>query len=871
MRLLLLAGLFGILCAPGGCERGPYQLTTPFARLSGEGLQISELCLDGSGQGLYGRNLVRSLAFDNLGTTPGCQWSRAGEEITITGLELRLPREIKVETTGLAEQLTGKQSLGQSFKVAEGSFEAVEALLPTWATTDSAATLELRRDGPGGPLVASRRMTNMPDNFWQRLTFPPQGPGTYYLEINSPVNTPGWWGTDKDVYPDGTAFVDGRPVPERDRSFRLTARVPGGPARLRIAAAGPQISLTAELLPGAQPRDLPLVMKLPWDNTGYDVSARAVPFRRFFTDNQRYLPAEQFKRAENPGLGFGPCAWMEADGTSPADLRFSGDGLSINWSATADTMAMTVAPRGVPGAEGVRASAVTMTVLPRADRLPADWPRFETPDRLLTEDLNRLFYERNFSWPGPAGPAPWYEFEAICRDWFSGPLHEGEAANLRGGILSPEGYVYTWGGSPGWPFPDNSKYDTRHFDTNARFILGCWRHVCWTHDLAFLRSQAERLRRAMSYQLTTLQGQEGLIVCASKDLTGRHQTLGDNYWDILPFGHLDAYANILYYASLEAMAQLETLMAQLPDLTTPTPARSPGYYRELDRKVRAAYNKTFWDDAQGRYIGCVDVDGKRHDYGFTFIATEAMAYGLADEGQAQRMYQWMEHGTSSTGQADIYSKWRFAPRATTIHNPMWDEHGVNDPHADGVQPWWHFGWRGTPFGDQCQDGGAIFYCSYYDLMARTRLLGPERAWERWEEILARYREPDRLCGGPPLYRGENPQQANPGSVGLDIPFPESGLVPNWFLYGVAGVQATAEGLLISPRLPKALPWLTVRNLTYRGLTMDLRVTNRLVRLTCNQPGRRFVWARRITPGGQALFAAPPPPLTAFPDAPQVAR
>jgi hypothetical protein len=61
-----------------------------------------------------------------------------------------------------------------------------------------------------------------------------------------------------------------------------------------------------------------------------------------------------------------------------------------------------------------------------------------------------------------------------------------------------------------------------------------------------------------------------------------------------------------------------------------------------------------------------------------------------------------------------------------------------------------------------------------------------------------------------------------------------------------------------------LPWLTIRNLSYRGLTLDLRVSNRMVKLTSRQPGYDFVWTRRIDPGGRAVFTAPPYPVPGFP-------
>lgn len=859
MRAAMAIGIaLSTWCASCAAGTGDWSLGNGYFALRGEGAAVSELRIDGLGGGDWGVNLVRRMGYDGLRAGEECVWSKPTEDrLVVSGLRLSVREELAVANGGLPEQLPPGHSLGQSFRVERGTFDKVAIPVPTWNTSDSAATLTLRRGGPGGEVIAKRRMVDLPDNGTQALEFAPQPPGEYLIELSEAKGTPGWWGTRKDEYAGGTASTDGRAVPERDRAFTVYVTRDAGPAELTLSLDGARLTQTVALLPGVEARAMPLTVAMPWDNTGYDVSERAVPFTRFYADNQRYLAVEQFKRAQSPGLGLGPCAWMEAEGTGPSDLRFEAQNLKVDWDLSDDEARQTLRCQPQTQPDGGTASSVTLVALPRVDTVPAEWPRFETPDPALTRDLNRLWWERAFSYPGPAGPAAWFDWSATIRFWFDGPLHRGEKANLSGAAMSDEGYVYTWGGSPGWPFPDPTVYDTRHFDTNARYILGCWREVCWTQDMEFLRDQADRLRRAMEYQLTALKGSEGLIVAASKDVTGRHKGVGNNYWDILPFGHLDAYANAVYYASLKAMAELETFMGRLPDLETAAPAYSPSMYVELARKCKAAYNAAFWDDGEGRYIGCIDADGKRHDYGFTFVNLEAMGYGLASVEQARRIYDWMEHGISSSGQADIYSRWVFAPRANSIHNPMWDETGVTDPKADGVEPWWHFGWRGTPFDEQCQDGGAILYTSYFDLMARTRLLGPDNAWQRWSAILGRYREPDRLCGGPPLYRGEIPQQANPGSVGLDIPFPESGLVPTWFLYGLAGVQATPEGLRITPNLPQALPWLVIRNLSYRGLTLDLYVTNAWVQISSQEPGCEFTQRVELAPGGSYLFREPP--------------
>ncbi|HJN17361.1 MAG TPA: hypothetical protein QGH10_17785, partial [Armatimonadota bacterium] len=81
------------------------------------------------------------------------------------------------------------------------------------------------------------------------------------------------------------------------------------------------------------------------------------------------------------------------------------------------------------------------------------------------------------------------------------------------------------------------------------------------------------------------------------------------------------------------------------------------------------------------------------------------------------------------------------------------------------------------------------------------------------------------------------------------------LVPCWFLYGVAGFNATAAGLEIRPNLPSDLPWLIVRNVSYRGLTLDIRVANGSVKLTSKTPGHRFTWTRKTRDG--AVFTEPP--------------
>lgn len=141
-------------------------------------------------------------------------------------------------------------------------------------------------------------------------------------------------------------------------------------------------------------------------------------------------------------------------------------------------------------------------------------------------------------------------------------------------------------------------------------------------------------------------------------------------------------------------------------------------------------------------------------------------------------------------------------------------------------------------------------------MNRSRTFGAENAWQRFQEILARYRMPDRLCGGSPLSLGEISQQEDGGAVGTDYPFAESGLVPLYFLYGIIGLEPKPESLHITPRLPKALEFASVRDVSWRGAKLRVRVTPTTVDIdgttSDDSPISRHF---DIKPGGTAVIEA----------------
>jgi hypothetical protein len=796
-------------------------------------------------------------------------------------------------------------------------------------------TLRLRRAGPEGELIASRRVEGAGDNAWAYLTADvPQPAGRYYLELAEPAGVVTWW-TDPDASAGGPLCVDGLPAGSGARCLEVR-QFYTRTARWELELAGPALRGRALLAEG--PRQAvpppPVTLVTPWRRDGYAVDAAAgVPFGRFYSDSSQYVPAHQLKRRSEWGLGLSGAQWIMAGGTGNCDLRWSQPRVHLTGTMTADAMALAFSGSGADW---------RLEVAPAAAALPEAFPAFFSSDPDQDRLLNGLLYDRNFSWPAGGTGADWKEWMGLARDWTGTPLADGERATLLAIGQEPDGYVHSWGDGPGWPFPDPARYDTRHFTTNSLYVLGAYRWYTWTGDRGFLETMLPRLRRAMDWH-RSLAGPDGLLVLPGPTHDGTPQSLGSNYWDISSYGHLDAYANLYFCAALGVMAELEGHVG------------NPAAHRALRRwqaRARAAYRRRFWNPREGRFVQCIDATGAVQDYGATYLNLEAVAYGLATRQQAAAVFSWLDGGRSYRrpevlvrppagdgglavpaagsvavafetaapvetvgalvrggpgsgadvtfrlrdgggsvlaerrlavwwesgwatltpprplepgryvleaadaggpvrwaetraagagatlrdgtpdpgapplalaavgpavpGPRDIYDAFQFAPRATTVENRLW-------------YPWvWNA--LGTPFGAQLQDGGTDLYIAGYDLMARAAHQSPEAAHDRLRALLARYAQPDHLCGGAPLSDGSIPQGDAPGQVGLDVPFPESGLAPAAFLYAFLGVQATTAGLRVAPRLPEALGHAGVRGLCYRGRRLTLEVWHDRVRL-----------------------------------------
>ena len=521
----------------------------------------------------------------------------------------------------------------------------------------------------------------------------------------------------------------------------------------------------------------------------------------------------------------------------------------------------------------------TLSVNPMKNWLengPRDYPRFEinTPVTIGSENIDygkavtRLFWERAYTYPAGVD-GNWIDWSSSEFAWNTPRFLAETMANIENMPLT-DGHVPSWQWLDGWPFPDNDSdmnnenyYDTRHPTTNPNFITAVWRIWQWTANDTWLLSIKPLLDDVTAFFMNMIiesdevenqervssvpgavplpQEAEGLLLCDWKGHHGGSGGIGNNYWDIMPFGWMDSYANALAYGALLSLADFEEHWGN----TT-----GASMYETKASKLKEAYNAMFWDDIFGRYIGCVDAWGERHDYGFTFINQQAAFYGLewgaplVNITQAHRIYNWMENEPTGSGSNDTFTRWIYAARSNTdinhrdilnrtVEKDWWAGKGqTGDAGYRSSNPW---PWCGNGNG-QLQNGGCSVYTSFHDLMARTHYFSSDHAETRFRAILNRWSLPDHMCGGSPLYLGEDSQQEDPGSVGTDYPFPESGLVPTFIVYGLMGMNPLWKGADSSSGLPEGHvftlnPFLPSSWTNYSA--MNLQVGGTILNVTIN--------------------------------------
>ncbi len=389
--------------------------------------------------------------------------------------------------------------------------------------------------------------------------------------------------------------------------------------------------------------------------------------------------------------------------------------------------------------------------------------------------------------------------------------------------------------------------DTRHNINNSVFASATCDYFWWTDDLDFLEKNINRMRKAMRYAIDEFQimsnkcvftpwighdGRSGLVLENGKKTIRHGVGIGNNYWDLMPFGGYDALATIYFYDAAINMAKLEKEIAKNPDWKIQDNEDKINYKKLfcLAKEIKKEAGKKFWNEKTGRFVAAIDVDGVMHDYGYTFLNCEAIYYGFANKEQTKSIMDWVSgerivSNDTSKGK-DIYH-WRMAPRATTKRNIDYYTYAWSAPEI-------------IPFGGQIQDGGAVLGFSFHDLMSRLKIYGADNAWQRLQEIL-KWDEEVQSEGGYRKYYENNPKRGTlqgggtAGGLGMDCEFFESVLLPQIMIYGFLGFSPSSDGFEILPNLPKDWQILGISNIRFHDQILDITANSKKINIQTKGP------------------------------------
>ncbi len=438
-------------------------------------------------------------------------------------------------------------------------------------------------------------------------------------------------------------------------------------------------------------------------------------------------------------------------------------------------------------------------------------------------------------------------------------------------------------------------FDTRHSNNNSIFISSLRNDYDYTGDMEYLKENITKARKAMNFYMqmydeTRHLNDQSYLVGHEGDKTSKSEvlrtatSLANGYWDISFMPKFDFQSNMYFYKALVDMEYLEKVLAAQDVVvdksaaTIKTADRNQNFgtseyaydaedLRKIAEDVLAELRKTtsadgtgFWDAETGRFVaGYAEKEDKWYDYGYVMWNLEAIYYGIADEAQAKSIMDWIsgartvEKDKYGSQGKDIYY-YEFAPRVNTYSAENQSDFSIFTGHYKNDK---------MVYGEtQVQNGGAIMYVTFFDLMARVNVYGANDAFNRLLAIKNWYMDiydyyvksenygvsPDRFYWDyyersqwkgkyVPLQngiKGTLERGGNSGGVlGIDGEFLESFLMVSAIPYGFFGID-TADGntLKISPSLPNKLNYWGMENLTFNQVKYDLTIEKNSLTIDC---------------------------------------
>jgi hypothetical protein len=187
-------------------------------------------------------------------------------------------------------------------------------------------------------------------------------------------------------------------------------------------------------------------------------------------------------------------------------------------------------------------------------------------------------------------------------------------------------------------------------------------------DIDWLRANWPYIRRAVYRVLGSLDG-AGLQRCERLSGNSGTKAWSSNGWDVISFGHYDAYSNAQAYRALRCSAAMARDAGDID---------AAGNCRDAADGLKAAYLPCFFNAQTGLIAGWRSRDGELHDYIFPWINGLAVCYGLVDGQQAREIIERVEAARVAKGQLTFH-----LGVAANLEPVPYSDHAMAGLRADG--------------------------------------------------------------------------------------------------------------------------------------------------------------------------------------------
>ncbi|MFX0098125.1 MAG: hypothetical protein ACFFCS_00990 [Candidatus Hodarchaeota archaeon] len=178
-------------------------------------------------------------------------------------------------------------------------------------------------------------------------------------------------------------------------------------------------------------------------------------------------------------------------------------------------------------------------------------------------------------------------------------------------------------------------------DSNPAVLIAAWCYYKVTRDRAWLEKRIDQLEFISRYMEGRDIDGDGLI----ESIQSGNRGIGgpfdpDCAWDCYRSGHKNAYVNALVYRAWNGLAQLEDQLNR---------ESRANHYRDLARRLKENYCKTFYNASSGWLGFWRSEDGELHDINNDSPTSIAISYGLIDVERGREMLQKYWNALKTTG------------------------------------------------------------------------------------------------------------------------------------------------------------------------------------------------------------------------------